>query len=245
MLEHLEKLEETLPDTVCKNRFKVYLIFVKSLLENKDWVISPGKQEAVFALYKKNQDHDFAKKAVIKSLEKHLESLVGPVKLDISTGGAKMTSYNYSCMTIIDAFDGDNFSCFLKKFEAVMSLVPADGSDLDSKVKSKLLVSKLSPSVIERLLKLSNVDLENYKQLIDALKDLFREKVMSSITVRMKLTFLKMNDFKSVEEYGKEIIKLAELLYSDSKTEERDKMVTGELCAKFGFSFLTACVNNA
>uniref|UniRef100_A0A0K0FRL0 CCHC-type domain-containing protein n=1 Tax=Strongyloides venezuelensis TaxID=75913 RepID=A0A0K0FRL0_STRVS len=224
MLEHLKKLEETLPDTVN---------------------ISPEKQEAVFALYKKNQNRDFGKEAVIKSLEEHLESLVGLVKLDISTGGAKMTSYNYSCMTIIDAFDGDNFSCFLKKFEAVMSLVPADGSDLDSKVKSKLLVSKLSPSVIERLLKLSNVDLDNYKPLIDALKDLFREKVMSSVTVRMKLTFLKMNDFKSVEEYEKEIIKLAELLYSDSKTEERDKMVTKELCAKFGSSFLTACVNNA
>uniref|UniRef100_A0A0N5B3V3 RNA-directed DNA polymerase n=1 Tax=Strongyloides papillosus TaxID=174720 RepID=A0A0N5B3V3_STREA len=245
MLEHLEELGETLPDTVSKDRFKVYLEVVKSLSEGKDWDISLEKQEAVFALYKKNQDRDFGKKAVIKSLVEHLESLLGPVKLEMSSSGSKMTSYNYSCMGIIDAFDGDNFSCFLKKFEAVVSLVPADGSDIDSKVKAKLLVSKLSPSVIERLLKFSNVDLDDYKQLIGALKDLYREKVMSTVTVRMKLTSLKRGDFRSIEEYGKEIIKLAELLYSDSKTEERDKMVTGELCAKFGPSYLTACENNA
>uniref|UniRef100_A0A0K0ELP7 Uncharacterized protein n=1 Tax=Strongyloides stercoralis TaxID=6248 RepID=A0A0K0ELP7_STRER len=35
-----------------------------------------------------------------------------------------------------------------------------------------------------------------------------------------------------------------ELLYSDIKYDERCKMITGELCIKFGSSYLTACENN-
>uniref|UniRef100_A0AAF5DIK5 Uncharacterized protein n=2 Tax=Strongyloides stercoralis TaxID=6248 RepID=A0AAF5DIK5_STRER len=37
----------------------------------------------------------------------------------------------------------------------------------------------------------------------------------------------------------------AELLYSDMKYDERCKMITSELCIKFGSSYLTACENNA
>uniref|UniRef100_A0AAF5I3G7 Uncharacterized protein n=1 Tax=Strongyloides stercoralis TaxID=6248 RepID=A0AAF5I3G7_STRER len=66
--------------------------------------------------------------------------------------------------------------------------------------------------------------------------------------IKAKLLVTKLNEavisrlsFMSDVDFDNYIV---ELLYSDIKYDERCKMITGELCIKFGSSYLTACENN-
>uniref|UniRef100_A0AAF5DJI6 Uncharacterized protein n=1 Tax=Strongyloides stercoralis TaxID=6248 RepID=A0AAF5DJI6_STRER len=144
-----------------------------------------------------------------------------------------MNNFNYGSLNIIEDFKEEDFHSFLKRVDVAVTLILMNNK-LNQKIKAKLLVTKLNEAVISRLSFMSDVDFDNYSCLAETLNYLYCKRNMNNVSLKIK----------NVKEFGNEIFKVVELLYSDIKYDERCKMITGELCIKFGSSYLTACENN-